>query len=129
MFTSTGNNFGGGPVVFKDVQESNYLVLNAVVKADSDGTAYLAAEQLEIYVPDLAIDRQIWHIDLQLLRSQIRRAVRIRLHHGVQHEIIALLHILEHHRPAAEIIARRSKHSPSPRRLIVIDQHPRAEHL
>lgn len=59
MFTSTGNNFGGGPVVFKDVQESNYLVLNAVVKADSDGTAYLAAEQLEIYVPDLAIDRSV----------------------------------------------------------------------
>lgn len=29
MFNSTGNNFGGGVIQFKDVQESNYIVLNA----------------------------------------------------------------------------------------------------
>ena len=59
MFTSTGNNYGGGAIQFKDVQESNYLILNARLTADSDSAAYQAVEQLEIYVPDLRIDRSV----------------------------------------------------------------------
>ena len=59
MFTSTGNNFGGGAIQFKDVQESNYLILNAKLTADSDSAAYHAVDQLEIYVPDLRMDRSV----------------------------------------------------------------------
>lgn len=59
MFTSTGNNFGGGVIQFKDVQESNYLILNAKLTADSDSATYQAVDQLEIYVPDLSIDRSV----------------------------------------------------------------------
>ena len=44
MFTSTGNNFGGGAIQFKDVQESNYLILNARLTADSDSAANQAVE-------------------------------------------------------------------------------------
>lgn len=57
MFNSTSNNFGAGVIQFKDVQESNYLVLNARLTVDSSAAAYLAAEELEIYVPDLTIGR------------------------------------------------------------------------
>lgn len=57
MFTSTGNNFGAGVIQFKDVQEANYIVLNAKFTADSGSDAYKAAKQLEITVPDLTIER------------------------------------------------------------------------
>ena len=57
MFVSTGNNFGAGPISFKDVQESEYVVLNAKISCVPTSAAYQAAEQLEIYVPALSIDR------------------------------------------------------------------------
>lgn len=57
MFNSIGNNFGAGTIQFKDYQASNYVVLNAKFSYRTDSAAYLAAQQLEIYVPDLAIDR------------------------------------------------------------------------
>ena len=57
MFTSTGNNFGAGSIQFKDYQAENYVVLNAKFTYDPTDAAYLAADVLEIYVPDLAIDR------------------------------------------------------------------------
>jgi len=57
MFNSTGNNFGAGTIQFKDYQASNYVVLNSKFSYRTDSADYLAASQLEIYVPDLAIDR------------------------------------------------------------------------
>ena len=57
MFNSTGNNFGAGTIQFKDYQAENYVVLNAKFTYDPTNAAYQAADVLEIYVPDLAIDR------------------------------------------------------------------------
>ena len=57
MFNSTGNNFGAGTIQFKDYQASNYVVLNAKFSYDPTNAAYQAADVLEIYVPDLSIDR------------------------------------------------------------------------
>jgi hypothetical protein len=57
MFNSIRNNFGAGTIQFKDVRESNYLVLNASFTYRTDNADYLAADVLEITVPDLNIDR------------------------------------------------------------------------
>jgi hypothetical protein len=57
MFTSTGNNFGAGTIQFKDYQAENYVVLNAKFSYDPTNAAYQAADVLEIYVPDLSINR------------------------------------------------------------------------
>jgi hypothetical protein len=57
MFNSTGNNFGAGQISFKDYQAENYVVLNSKFSFDPTSPAYQACEQLEIYVPDLSIDR------------------------------------------------------------------------
>lgn len=57
IFNSTGNNFGAGVISFKSHQEENYIVLNAKLTYDPTNAAYLAADVLEIYVPDLSIDR------------------------------------------------------------------------
>lgn len=59
MFTSTGNNFGVGTITFKDYQCSSYVVLNAKFTYDPTDDDYQAAEHLEIYVPDLSIERSI----------------------------------------------------------------------
>lgn len=57
MFNSTGNNFGAGTIQFKDYQADNYVVLNSKFSYRTDSAEYQAASQLEIYVPDLTIDR------------------------------------------------------------------------
>ena len=57
MFNSTGNNFGAGVIAFKDVQESNYIVLNAKFTCSPQSAEYQAAEVLEIKVPALSIAR------------------------------------------------------------------------
>ena len=57
MFNSTGNNFGAGGIQFKDVQESNYIVLNAKFTCNPQSAEYQAADVLEIYVPTLSIGR------------------------------------------------------------------------
>jgi len=57
MFNSTGNNFGAGVIQFKDVQESNYIVLNAKFTCSPQSAEYQAAEVLEISVPKLSISR------------------------------------------------------------------------
>ena len=57
MFNSISNNFGAGTIQFKDVQESNYIVLNAKFTCDPQSAAYQAAEVLQISVPTLSIDR------------------------------------------------------------------------
>ena len=57
MFNSISNNFGAGTIQFKDVRESNYIILNATFTYRTDSPAYQAADVLEITVPDLNIDR------------------------------------------------------------------------
>lgn len=57
MFNSKGNNFGAGVIPFKDVRESDYVVLNAKFTCSPQNSEYKAAEVLEIYVPALPIDR------------------------------------------------------------------------
>ena len=56
-FNSTGNNFGAGQIAFKSHQEENYVVLNAKFTYNPESPEYQAADVLEIYVPDLSIDR------------------------------------------------------------------------
>ena len=57
MFNSIGNNFGAGQITFKDYQAENYVVLNSKFTFDPTNADYQACDQLEIYVPDLTIDR------------------------------------------------------------------------
>ena len=57
LFNSTGNNFGAGQIAFKSHQEEHYVVLNAKITYDPSNAAYQAADVLEIYVPDLTIER------------------------------------------------------------------------
>ena len=57
LFNSTGNNFGAGQIAFKSHQEQNFVVLNAKFTYNPENAAYQAADVLEIYVPDLSIDR------------------------------------------------------------------------
>ena len=57
MFNATGNNFGAGSIQFKDYQAENYVVLNAKITYDPSNADYQAADMLEIYVPDLSINR------------------------------------------------------------------------
>lgn len=57
MITSTGNNFGHGPIEIKDYQDDRLVVLNAKFTIDPKSEAYLDAEVLEIYLPDLSIPK------------------------------------------------------------------------
>ena len=57
MFKSTGNNFGGPEISFKDYQGEHEIVLNAVFDYDSTNEAYRNARQLEIYVPALRFNK------------------------------------------------------------------------
>ena len=56
-FNSTGNNFGSGSISFKSHQEQNFVVLNAKFTYNPESPEYQAADVLEIYVPDLSIER------------------------------------------------------------------------
>ncbi|MGM9753470.1 MAG: hypothetical protein ACI3ZK_05415 [Candidatus Cryptobacteroides sp.] len=55
--TATGNNFGAGDIRFQAFIEENYLILNSEVTFDPSNAAYQAVSQLEIYVPDLPIEK------------------------------------------------------------------------
>ena len=57
MITATGNNFGAGTIQLKDYQNSNMVILNGRIALDPTNEAYIAAQQLEIYVPDLSIPK------------------------------------------------------------------------
>lgn len=54
---ATGNNFGAGPIQFTAFQGSNVLILNKEVTFDPSNASYQAADELEIYVPDLALEK------------------------------------------------------------------------
>ena len=57
MFKSISNNFGGPEIMFRAAQHDRYAVLNAHFTYDPADTAYLAANELEIKVPDLSMDK------------------------------------------------------------------------
>ena len=57
MFKSISNNFGGPEIMFRAAQHDRYVVLNAHFTYDPADAAYLAANELEIRVPDLSMDR------------------------------------------------------------------------
>lgn len=59
MFNSTGNNFGTGTIQFKDYQCDAFVILNSKFTIDTTDDAYQAAQQLEIYVPELSISRSV----------------------------------------------------------------------
>ena len=78
MFNSTGNNFGAGTIQFKDYQADNYVVLNSKIAFNTSDADYQAASQLEIYVPDLTIDKSavvgvfLRYIDREELSGNLR---------------------------------------------------------
>lgn len=57
MITSKGNNFGAPAIQICDFQSDDFIVLNARFDVDTTTEEYQQAEQLELYVPNLAISR------------------------------------------------------------------------
>lgn len=57
MFKSISNNFGVPQITFRDFQTDRYIVLNARFTLDPSNEAYIAAQALEITVPDLTLDK------------------------------------------------------------------------
>ena len=57
MITATGNNFGAGEIVLKDYQRDHIIIFNGEVKFDPSNEAYRKAEVLEIYFPDLSLNK------------------------------------------------------------------------
>ena len=57
MITTLGNNFGTEEIIIKDFQSDRLIVLNSRFVIDTTCDAYRSADVLEIYVPDLTLDR------------------------------------------------------------------------
>ena len=57
MITATGNNFGAYAIQLKDYQSDKMVVLNGRLELNPESEDYIAAKQLEIYVPDLALPK------------------------------------------------------------------------
>ena len=57
MITATGNNFGAHTIQLKDYQSDKMVVLNGRFELNPESEEYIAAKQLEIYVPDLSIPK------------------------------------------------------------------------
>lgn len=57
MIQAKSNNFGAGSIQFKDYQADNYIILNGRIEFNTTHPDYLAADHLEIKVPDLSLDR------------------------------------------------------------------------
>lgn len=57
MIQAKSNNFGAGSIQFKDYQTPNYIILNGRIEFNTTHPDYLAADHLEIKVPDLSLDR------------------------------------------------------------------------
>ena len=70
MLKSISNNFGGPEITFRAAQHDRYVVLNAHFTYDPAGTAYLAAQELEIKLPDLNCT------DLEMAKSMVKGTAR-----------------------------------------------------
>lgn len=57
MITATGNNFGAYTIQLKDYQSDKMVVLNVRFELNPESEEYQAAQQLEIYVPDLSLPK------------------------------------------------------------------------
>ena len=57
MITATGNNFGAYAIQLKDYQSDKMVVLNGRFELNPESEEYQAAQQLEIYVPDLSLPK------------------------------------------------------------------------
>lgn len=57
MIQSISNNFGCDPIQIKDYQDSEMVILNTKFTFDPTNADYLAADVLEIKVPDLSIPK------------------------------------------------------------------------
>lgn len=57
MITATGNNFGAYTIQLKDYQSDKMVVLNGRLELNPKSEDYIAAKQLEIYVPDLSLPK------------------------------------------------------------------------
>lgn len=57
MITAISNNFGAGEIQLKDFQKDGLVVLNGAFEFDPANPAYLAAEVMEIKVPELLISK------------------------------------------------------------------------
>lgn len=57
MIKPTGNNFGCDAIEIKDYQSEKVVVLNSKITFDPKNEAYRNASVLEIYVPDLMLDK------------------------------------------------------------------------
>lgn len=57
MIIATGNNFGAYTIQLKDYQSDKMVVLNGRLELNPESEDYIAAKQLEIYVPDLTLPK------------------------------------------------------------------------
>ena len=57
MIRSISNNFGSPEIEFKDYQDDNMVILNAVITIDTTTPAYKSASILEVKLPNLSIGR------------------------------------------------------------------------
>lgn len=69
MITAISNNFGAEDIRLKDFQKEGLVVLNGMFTFNPSNAEYLAAEVLEIKVPDLTINKSanaaVYLIDIQ----------------------------------------------------------------
>ena len=57
MITAISNNFGAGEIQLKDFQKEGLVILNGAFEFDPANAAYLAAQLLEIKVPELMVGK------------------------------------------------------------------------
>lgn len=57
LITAIGNNFGAGPITFKAYSTADMLVLNGKVEVSGATPDFLAAGELEIYLPELPMHK------------------------------------------------------------------------
>ena len=57
MITATGNNFGVGEIVLKDYQRDHIIIFNGELSFDPSNEAYRSVDVLEIYFPDLSLNK------------------------------------------------------------------------
>lgn len=67
MITLDLNNFGGGSVILKDYQSNSFCVLNGKITIDPTNSAYIAAERLELDLPE----------DFSMKKSAISSAILV----------------------------------------------------
>lgn len=57
MITATGNNFGASEIVLNDFQRDHIIIFNGDVSFDPSNEMYRKADVLEIYFPDLTLNK------------------------------------------------------------------------